>query len=315
VNKLLGVILVLISILFLFGCTQPSYCGDGFCTGMETPYTCSMDCGSPTYKLGDYTFLYSNAYMEDSSFFEQIITYNTEFNRMGTGVGFSTNNTMGDSFSVPIAEGEIIIRSVSADCDTSELYAVIMNTNNVSNNYKIGDQIKISDRVVQIEDIYYNFTKNAGCINYNYLDVNTSPITLCVGEISSNFILTDVRVPQKNCSNIKTLFRVIGSANTVDFVLTEKTNMYTASMFNDKQTFLQVGDTYSLSTVYFEVSDIVSLGTTNELRANLHIYSPDGNLITIKQVREGEEIEPKLLVKNIFVGINNVNGIIVKRLD
>jgi hypothetical protein len=313
-NKFFLPIFLIALILLFLGCTQPSYCGDGFCSAFEDQYNCSADCGSPIYKLGDYTFVNSTAYIEDSSFLQQVITYNTDFDRLGEGVGYSTNNTIGDSFNILVQEGEVIIKSVSADCKSDELYAVIMNTNNVSRNYKKGDQVKTDTGIIQIEDIYHSYTRNASCIKFNYLDVNKVANTICVGEVESNIVLTDVRVPQSNCTNVKTLFRVVGNANTIDFVLNEEMNLYTASMFNDKQTFLQLGDNYPLEEGYLQVTDIVYT-SNNELRVKITFFSSNGTAIKIAEIREGEEFATKLLVKNIFNGLNSVNGIIIKRLD
>lgn len=40
----LGILLVLAT-LFLFGCTTPSFCGDGICSGNEAIENCPEDCG------------------------------------------------------------------------------------------------------------------------------------------------------------------------------------------------------------------------------------------------------------------------------
>jgi hypothetical protein len=59
-------VLLIISSLFLLGCTNPGYCGDGFCSSTENQYTCSADCGVPSEKeinLQDYAY-YSEEYAQ-----------------------------------------------------------------------------------------------------------------------------------------------------------------------------------------------------------------------------------------------------------
>ncbi|MEK6959054.1 MAG: hypothetical protein AABW59_03360 [archaeon] len=42
-----GIAVLILSVLFLFGCTTPAICGNGICETNESSYSCSSDCGAP----------------------------------------------------------------------------------------------------------------------------------------------------------------------------------------------------------------------------------------------------------------------------